>query len=323
MSSMAADDHELGEVGPAAIWSVIRGFSSYWILLGALELGVFAALAEGSRSSAAIASRCGASQRRLAVLLDILVALKFLDKNADGYSLMPVSSRFLVAGSPAYMGKLIANSPGRHENWPTLAATIRTGRPVAPIEDDPAAFYAELAEATFAPQFDAARRLIASGALAGLQTVERILELGAGAAPWSAALLEAFPRAIATVNDLPAVTESSRRVLQERHLMERCRLAPGDFHRLELEAGFYDLAVLAHVCRGEGEAGARSLIARVFRALRPGGALLLVDYFTDSGGASSMQALMMDAIMMANTAEGGCFSHRKSRHGCQRRDSNE
>src|SRR5579885_2495113 len=170
------------EASPAPIWTIVRGFSAYWILMAAIELGVFAILADGPSSLEALAVRCGAIPRRLLAILDVLTALGLLDKDSRGYRLTPASEKFLVPGRPAYMGRLIASSPGRPENWPALAASVRSGRPPAPIEDDPEAFYAELADATFGVQYAAAREIICSAQFAADRHPARILELGAGAA---------------------------------------------------------------------------------------------------------------------------------------------
>jgi hypothetical protein len=63
------------------------------------------------------------------------------------------------------------------------------------------------------------------------------------------------------------------------------------------------------VCRTEGVDGARHLIGRAFEALRPGGRLVLSDYFVDRGRALNPHALMMGVTMMASTRHGGTFTY--------------
>ncbi|MEK9938134.1 MAG: methyltransferase, partial [Ilumatobacter sp.] len=60
-----------------------------------------------------------------------------------------------------------------------------------------------------------------------------------------------------------------------------------------------------------GEEGARSLIARAFDALRPGGRLLLADYFPDMERKANPHAVIMGTTMMASTERGFTFTHRE------------
>jgi SAM-dependent methyltransferase len=132
----------------------------------------------------------------------------------------------------------------------------------------------------------------------------RVLDLGAGGAPWSVAVLSGNAAATAVVNDLPGVIDVARRKLDERELLDRVELRPGDFHTVDIEVGAYDLVVLGHVCRAEGLDGTRRLIERAHAALAPGGRLLLSDYFVDRQRSLASHALMMGVTMMASTRQG-------------------
>ena len=51
-------------------------------------------------------------------------------------------------------------------------------------------------------------------------------------------------------------------------------------HTIDIEDAAYDIVVLGHVCRTEGADGARHLIERAFRTLKPQGRLLLAVVMT-------------------------------------------
>ena len=114
----------------------------------------------------------------------------------------------------------------------------------------------------------------------------------------------ACPEALAVVNDLPGVLEVARRTTAEHGVADRCELRPGDYHRIPIEAGGYDLVVLGHVCRAEESDRARGLVERAFSSLRPGGRLILADYFCDPERKANPHAVMMAATMMASTVHG-------------------
>ncbi|HEY6378661.1 MAG TPA: methyltransferase, partial [Candidatus Dormibacteraeota bacterium] len=122
-------------------------------------------------------------------------------------------------------------------------------------------------------------------------------------------LLEAMPQATAVVNDLPAVIGETRASI-ERHGLSSARVAfaAGDYRDIALPAGAFDLAVLANVVRSEGDAGARALLRRVFGWLRPGGSVLIADYFVDEGRAEAVAALLLGVTMIANTRLGATFT---------------
>lgn len=292
-----------------SVWSIIQGYGSYWMLVAAVDLGVFDALeALGPTTSTAVAERLEVSAPHLEHLLDALVSFGFLDQVEDVYELTETAERYLCSDGPASMAGLVHVAPGPLENWTRLADTIRTGAVPTPIEEDPASFYGPLVQATFATQLRAASRLglkLAWSRRPGL----RVLDLGAGRAPWTIAVLEASPGSTAVVNDLDAVLPAARAVLEERGLADRVTWCPGDFHAVEIEPGAFDLVVLGHVCRTEGEERSRALVQRAFGALRPGGQIVLTDYFADNDRKYNPFGVQMGITMLANTRHGGRLTH--------------
>jgi len=290
---------------PAApVWALIQGFGSYWALVAAIELGVFDAL-EGSPSAVApLAGAIDASPGHLEHLLDALVTFGFLDQVDEVYELTETAERYLCTNGAASMASLIAVAPGPHENWTRLADTIRGGSVATPIERDPAAFYGPLVTATFTTQLRAATRLGAALGWARRPGL-RVLDLGAGRAPWAIAVLSQSPGATAVVNDLHGVVELAAESVAAHDVTERVELRPGDFHTIAIEPAAYDIVVLGHVCRTEGEERARSLLARAVDALRLGGQLLLADYFADNDRKHNPFGVQMGLTMLASTERGG------------------
>ena len=294
---------------PAApVWAAIEGLARYHVLLAALELGVFDALqGERGRDAGELADRLGVSAPHLASLLDSVVALGLLDKVGDRYELNDAARRYLVSDGPACMAELIPVAPGPLRNWTALADTVRRGRPARPIEDDPVGFYVPLVEGTFTTMLRTASRLDVKVRYSTLPAA-RVLDLGAGGAPWTIAVLSACERATAVVNDLDGVLDVARRKTAEHGVSDRCEFNPGDYFEIEIEPGVFDLVVLGHVCRAEGADGAARLIARAFEALRAGGRVIVADYFQDPERKLNPHAVLMGVTMMANTLNGFTFT---------------
>ena len=295
---------------PAApVWAAIEGLGRYYILLAALELDVFDTLQRiGPSTVEEVSEALEAPVDHVRSLLDGVVALDLLDQYRDVYELNDTAKRYLVSDGPATMADLIAVAPGPHVNWTRLAETVKNGRPAEPIEDDPAAFYVPLVEGTFTTMFRCATRADLKIRYSAIRA-PRILDLGAGGAPWAIAMLNGCPDGTAVINDLPGVITVAERKIDEHGVSGRCELRPGDFHTLEIEPSAYDIVVLGHICRTEGADGARHLIARAFEALRPGGRLVLADYFTDIERKFNPHAVIMGTTMMASTQKGFTFTH--------------
>ena len=273
-----------------------------------IELAVFDRLETlGPTSGDDLAGDLGVSAPHLTSLLEGVVALGLLEHRHGRFELNDTARRYLTTNGPASMSALVPVSPGPLENWRQLTDTVRRGAPASPVDDD-ASFYVPLVEATFATINRAAMRTDAFVRYSALVT-PRLLELGAGGAPWTAAILGAVPGATAVVNDLPGVIDVAVRHLVERGLVDRTELRAGDYLGIEVETGGYDLVVLGHVCRAESDDRVQALVALAHRALRPGGRLLLSDYFVDRQRAQASHALMMGVTMMASTRAGRTMSY--------------
>jgi SAM-dependent methyltransferase len=293
----------------APVWAIIQGFGSYWELVAALDLGVFDGLQRtGPAPADALAAELDVSGFHLVHLLDVLVTFGFLDQVGDVYELTETAERYLCTDGAASMAALVRVAPGPHANWTELADTIRHGRVRHPIEDDPAAFYGPLVTATFPTQLRVASRL---GAMVGWARRPglRVLDLGAGRAPWAIAVLQQSAGATAVVNDLPGVVELAAETIATHGLADRVELRGGDVHEVQFEQAAFDVVVLGHVCRTEGDARARALVERAVDALAPGGQLVLADYFADNDRKHNPFGVQMGMTMLAATLRGGVLTH--------------
>jgi hypothetical protein len=285
---------------PGQVWRVINGFGTYWATVAGVRLGLFDALAAGPAGADALAPELGGEPDRIAVLADALVAAGLLERDDAGYRLTPTADALLVRGRPRAMHDLLLWSPGPHANWVGLDAIVRGAPPPEPIEDDAAVFYARLAAATSPTQ-----RAVAAAVLPqlGLPAGARLLELGAGAAPWAATMLATDAAATAVVNDLPGVVPVTTEALQP--FGDRVAFAAGDYLAADLPPGPYDVVVLGHVLRAERRERAAALVARAAAALGAGGALVVTEYLGGRDPARHPQAALLGLTMLAGTAAGG------------------
>jgi SAM-dependent methyltransferase len=259
----------------AAYFRLMNANGAAHVYREAVRAGVLDALRAGPAGSGTVAERCGLAGRPVALLLEVLASLGLVEAEGDRagperpYRLTPLAEA-LLGGSYRELGD---------PYWSHLASFLATGAPLAPV-DDPArreAFYRTQAAALawmLAPAAEAAAQALDAGReLAG----RAILDVGAGSAIWSLTLARHAPGATVTAVDWPGVLPVAEATAGRLGLAGRLTLLPGDYHRVPFPDHAFDRAVLGNVTHLETPGGNRALLARVARALRPGGQVLVLD----------------------------------------------
>lgn len=100
-----------------------------------------------------------------------------------------------------------------------------------------------------------------------------VLDVGAGSAVWSLAMVGDEGRVIAL--DRPEVLEAATRLAAEQGATSRLELLPGSFWEVDLPQ--VDRVLIANVVHLLDDATSRKLVERSARALRPGGEFVVVD----------------------------------------------
>jgi len=232
-------------------------------LAAADRLGVLARLAAGPADPVTLARDCAISERGARLLLAALISLGLIEEASDG-------SYSAAASDLAQLAAMITP-------WGHLAEAIREDQPTM-AGDTPGgagALYPGVVShlgALFAPVAEhAADHLVARGLR------DRVLDLGAGAAPWSLALAARNPDIRVTAVDLPAVLAVTRQVVATKGYDLQFDYLSGDLFTIDLGRSAYDLAIAGNLCHLFDEATNRRLLGRLFDALRPGGTLAILD----------------------------------------------
>jgi SAM-dependent methyltransferase len=136
-----------------------------------------------------------------------------------------------------------------------------------------------------------------------LPPAARVLDAGAGAAPWSLAVAARDPACLVTAVDLPAVVPATRRAVRNAGRERQFRLLAGDLYDVELGCGVYDLAIAGNLCHLFDGAANRRLLGRLYDALAPGGWLAVMDIICDEQPRSRWVALYELGLLL-RTASG-------------------
>jgi SAM-dependent methyltransferase len=300
---------------PERIMQLAFGFGPAQALTSALDLRLFTLMAEGKTTIPALEAATRTSRRGLKMLLDVMVSLGLMTKEgvADDarYGLTPESETFLVEGRPAYHGALIRfHGHQMAERWTKLTECIQTGQPVLAVDrpEEGVKLWDELVDALFPMGYAAAsnlgkelRRLHPDGAL-------RILDIAAGSGVWGIAAAQGDPGVRVTAFDLPQTLEHTRQWADRCGVTDRCEFRAGDIRQGDLGQAEFDAAILGHICHSEGVEHSRKLLAKVARALKPGGTIAIADMIPDDDRRGPTFPLMFALNMLVHTSEGDTFT---------------
>jgi SAM-dependent methyltransferase len=161
------------------------------------------------------------------------------------------------------------------DHWSQLTEAVRDDRP-AVSGDTPSG-----AEAFYPGAVDQLGVLFAGAAAVVADRLAApglsVLDVGAGAAPWSLALAARHSDCRVTAVDLPGVLGNARRAVKAARLETQFKYVAGDFFSVDLGRARYDLVVAGNVCHLFDDRRNCGLLVRLFEALRPGGCLAILE----------------------------------------------
>jgi (2Fe-2S) ferredoxin/SAM-dependent methyltransferase len=290
---------------PDELMATIRGYQESRILLTAVELDVFTAVADGA-NAATVAKRCRTERRATELLLNALVAIGVAQLQGETYRNTPVAARFLAANSPDDARTALRHNLSLWTTWSSLTEAVREGH---------VALRAEMRERDddwtvpfiAAMHRGAAARAPAVVAAVGAATVKRMLDVGGGSGAYAIAFAQANHGLTAVVLDLPTVLPITDGHIEEAGLAKRVATRAGDLRRDDFGTGF-DVVFLSSICHMLGPDGNRDLLGRSARALAPGGRVVIQDFILEPDRTKPRQAVLFALNMLVGTEAGGTYT---------------
>lgn len=259
------------------------------VLRTAEELGLLDQLARGPVSPADLADAAGHDADAVAVLLDALDALGVVERDQEGVRAHPELPTLVTT-----MRTALGTLPERvRTGQPRLAgdrpgeAGELYGRLAAPL----GAFFGEVAEEV--------ADVLAAPSL-------RVLDVGAGAAPWSRAIARRHTTTLVTAVDLEPVLSTTRAAIAEDGLTDQFDVAACDVLADPLPDGDHDLVVAANLCHLFDGSTAQRLVKELATAARPGGTVAIIDALPDHADPQRRRSTALYAAgLLTRTATGG------------------
>ncbi len=248
-------------------------------MVSAGELGVFRHLASGAATAGEVALACGASQKGVLALLDMLAASGLVTRDGDRYANGAfVTRHFTPSSQPDFTPGLVWTA----EAWritADLTGAIRRGGPVTSMWE--VMTQRPGMGAAFARYMEAIARYLSPLILDAVEvppTARTLLDVGGSHGLHTAAFCERYPQLDAVVFDLAESLTTTGALFESRGLAGRAKVRVGDATRDEF-GGPFDVVLLLSVLHNQTLEAGRGLVARLARSLSRGGVLVVHEHF--------------------------------------------
>jgi hypothetical protein len=293
---------------PARILETGMAFWSSKTLLSAVELGLFSLLGDRALTGAEIERHLGLHPRAIFDFLDALVATNMLHRQGDGqharYSNTDETAAFLDRASPTYVGGILEMANARlYPFWADLTEALRTGRPQNEVKR------------TGRPMFDAlyadpARLEQFMGAMAGVSLANfeafaakfdftpyrSMADIGGATGQLSCIVARRHPHLACASLDLPVVQPIAARHIAAAGFAGRVATGTLDFLKDEFPKA--DLITMGMILHDWNLDHKKMLIAKAYRALPAGGALVAIENLIDDARRENAFGLHMSLNML-------------------------
>ncbi len=262
--------------GPAPVIDIWSGIALR-VVVAAVRLGVFEALADGPLTPEALARKIPANARGMQVLLSALAAIGYVRERNGEYTNTPMTTKWMLQRSGNFGAGFEFWAVSLFELMDTLEETLRTGQPSLNlyewIESQPTTSRSfqewMVAIANFAGDEILKHVPVPNGA-------RRLLDIGGGHGRYAIAFCRRYPKLSATVFDSPEALKAAEASLTATGMTGRVTLQRGNFLTDELGAG-YDVALLFNIVHGFSEEQNQMLVSKAVKSLNPGGLLVVIE----------------------------------------------
>lgn len=280
------------------------------VLQTAFELDLFERLGIEAKTASTLAQELEAHLNSLELFLNALVSLGLLAVDGSGFRNTKFGLAIFLKGKPLYVGDYVGLQTRSSKDWFDLKQAVLKGKPI----DRPEFFKIDDSEATGG--FARAMHNTAMGHAdylarkVPLNGAKTLLDLGGGPGTFTIHFLKANPELRATIFDLPQTLETTKKMVGaylDTPLQERITFQAGDFNQDPIQ-GMFDVCFLSHIIHGQAAERNEKLFPKIFRALNPGGRLIVQDFFLNPDKRSPQFAALFALNMLIHTDGGRTYT---------------
>lgn len=291
------------------VLEMVRGFQPACVVIAGADLDLFSILHARPMNAGQAAAKIKGDPRATRVLLDALAALGMLVKGTEKkpvYRVPREAADFLTEKGPHCVLGMLRHLGNCLRRWGDLAGVVLSGKPasrrpsVRGAEGDLDSFIRAMHEVS-QPMSEP---LISS---LGPLKFKHLLDLGGASGTWTIPFLRMNPEARATIFDLPEVIPMARRKMMKTAYADRIKFVGGSYNKGGMPKGA-DLAWVSAIVHQNSRGQNRAMFEKVFKALEPGGMILIRDIIVDSTRTRPVGGALFAVNMLVGTEGGDTFT---------------
>jgi predicted O-methyltransferase YrrM len=293
---------------PTHLMQVATGFAASKAVLSAVELDLFTRLGADSMTGDELGNALGLHPRATYDFLDMLVALRVLERDGDGphgrYRNTAESAAFLDSRSSAYVGGVLEMCNARlYRFWGDLTEALQTGKPQNEIKHTGKPMFEELySEPARLEQFMRAMQGSSLGNFHALAETfdfsqhETLCDAGGATGQLCTILATRHPHLRCITFDLPVVAPIAARTVTAAGVDDRVTVKSGNFFADPLPSA--DIITMGMVLHDWNHDQKLRLIRSAYDALPDGGVFIVIENMIDDARRQNAFALMMSLNML-------------------------
>ena len=296
---------------PQLFWATLTGFQHSAALKAAIDLEVFTAIDNGSRSAAAIASATGAAERGIRILCDTLAVIGLVTKEASEYSLPRDTAFFLSKKSPAYTGSVaeFIMSATQRRGFDDLTNAVRNGGSNVTGEaslDPESPMWVTFAKAMM-PMMRPAAEMIAGRLGVDNDTKLKVLDIAAGHGIFGITVAEKYPNADVYALDWKNVLAVAQQNAERFNVASRFHQIAGSAFDTDLGSE-YDVVLLPNFLHHFDPPTCETLIRKIAASLKPDGKVITLEFIPNDDRISPPSEALFSLVMLAATPAGDAYT---------------
>jgi (2Fe-2S) ferredoxin/2-polyprenyl-3-methyl-5-hydroxy-6-metoxy-1,4-benzoquinol methylase len=288
---------------PDELAQTLRSFQESRVLLTTVELDLFTAVGQGA-SAREVAGKLATDPRATETLMNALVAMGLLTKQAGRFRNTPLVARYFVKDSPDDARAATMHTVHLWPRWSRLTDCVRAGTAVARGEVRAEEWTWAFIAAMHRGATERAPQVVQA---VGTEGVTRLLDVGGGSGAYSIAFARASENIHAEVLDLETVIPIAQSHIEKAGLAGRIKTRAGDLRAGRLGEGF-DLVFVSAICHMLSPAENRDLLRRCHAALEPEGRVVIQDFILEADKTAPKWAALFALNMLVGTRAGSTYS---------------
>jgi SAM-dependent methyltransferase len=296
---------------PDLFWQTMSGYQQSAALKAAVELNIFTAIADGSRTAGEIAQVCGASERGTRILCDALTVMGFLTKTGNEYSPTESTAIFLNRKSPAYLGSALdfIMSPYLRHAFDDLSNAVRNGGAPEVGNDSlgpESPMWVTFAKAMMPLMFPPAQRIADQIGFDADKEI-KVLDIAAGHGIFGITVAQKYPNAQIYAADWANVLTVATENAQKFAVGDRHHLIPGSAFDTDFGEG-YDVVLVTNFLHHFDPPTNEKLLKKINAALKEDGKVMTLEFVPNDDRVSPPTEAMFSLVMLADTPAGDAYT---------------